>query len=124
MTLSHERDPILLHAKISPPVARMNLVARQRLVESLEDGARGRLTLLIAPAGFGKTTTLSQWAQQTVNATAWLSLGEADNDPVRFWRYAGQALADALPPETSERALQLVRTARSAWPVTTSTKAC
>src|SRR5262249_25768329 len=58
--------------------------------------ARGRV-LVCAPAGFGKTTLLADWARSDGRPVAWLSLDEGDNDPARFWRYAVAALDRALP---------------------------
>jgi LuxR family maltose regulon positive regulatory protein len=50
------------------------------------------LTLVCAPAGFGKTSLLADWARQRRRPVAWLSLDDGDNDPVRFWRYVAAAL--------------------------------
>lgn len=110
MTIRLERKPVLLHTKTTPPAFRTNLVARQRLTGLIEEGIRGKLTLIGAPAGFGKTTALGQWARTTASAIAWLSLDETDNDPIRFWRYASQALANALPELTGRRVVQLSHT--------------
>ncbi|MFD0674622.1 LuxR C-terminal-related transcriptional regulator [Cohnella sp. GCM10027633] len=107
MTTHLERTPVLLHTKTTPPVSRMHLVERQRLTELIEQGVQGRLTLLSAPAGFGKTTALSQWTRRTGCGVAWLSLDEADNDPTRFWRYVSQALSAVLPETTGRRLSQL-----------------
>ncbi|WP_227013782.1 LuxR C-terminal-related transcriptional regulator [Paenibacillus psychroresistens] len=85
----------------------MNQVTRQRLVDLIEQGVQGKLTLISAPAGFGKTTILSQWIRQTAYTTAWLSLDELDNDSVRFWRYVSKGLANALPTATGNRIEQL-----------------
>src|SRR5918997_4578164 len=73
---------------------------RQHLTRWLEEGARRRLTLVCAPAGFGKTTLLAQWARASGMPVAWLALDEGDDDPARFWRYFFAALgtqgSDAL----------------------------
>jgi LuxR family transcriptional regulator, maltose regulon positive regulatory protein len=103
-------EPIMLHTKTTPPVSRMNQVTRQRLVDLIEQGIQGKLTLISAPAGFGKTTILSQWIRQTAYTTAWLSLDELDNDSVRFWRYVSKGLANALPTATGNRIEQLAHT--------------
>lgn len=50
------------------------------------------MTLVCAPAGFGKTTLLADWARRSELPVAWLSLDLADNDPIRFWRYVAEAL--------------------------------
>jgi LuxR family maltose regulon positive regulatory protein len=94
----------LLKTKLYIPPVRSGLVSRPRLIERLNAGlprqtggfAR-KLTLLSAPAGFGKTTLLSEWAQAMGGATpataiAWLSLDEGDNDPARFLAYLAAAL--------------------------------
>src|SRR5512136_504654 len=80
--------------KLHLPPLRADAVLRMRLLERLETGAReGRtLTLISAPAGFGKTTLISAWLQHSRRQAAWLSLDQSDNDPIRFWRYAIAAL--------------------------------
>jgi LuxR family transcriptional regulator, maltose regulon positive regulatory protein len=89
----------LLTTKFFPPSARVQLVPRPRLVERLETGLRERrkLVLVSAPAGFGKTTLVVEAAQKMQVRLAWLSLAEADNEPVRFWRYLIAALHRILP---------------------------
>jgi len=67
-------------------------VARPRLIESLTRDPGRRLTLLSAPAGFGKTTLLSEWTRGRKDSVAWVSLDEGDNDPVRFVSYLVAAL--------------------------------
>jgi len=73
-----------------PP--RPRLVPRPRLIERLNEGLRRKLTLIPAPAGFGKTTLLSEWVAGCGRPTAWLSLDEGDNDPTRFLSYLVAAL--------------------------------
>jgi len=95
----------LLRTKLHVPPARPNLVERHRLLQQLDAGLRpGRkLTLISAPAGFGKTTLLSEWASQRISESAngqyvaWLSLDENDSDLTRFLRYVGAAFAHAVP---------------------------
>jgi len=83
--------------KLRPPAARHPLVARPRLLEAL-DRATGRVILLAAPAGFGKTTVLAEWAMQAGGAAvAWLSLEPGDDDPTRFWTALAAALRSFLP---------------------------
>ncbi len=74
------------------PSPRARLVLRPRLIESLNDGMRGKLTLISAPAGFGKTTLANEWAAACGRPSAWLSLDEGDNDPARFLSYLIAAL--------------------------------
>jgi len=89
----------LLTTKLYSPPPRPDLLSRPRLVRRLEEGLRPghRLTLISAPAGYGKTTLLSEWVAQTDRPVAWLSLDEADNDPVRFWTYLIAALQQVEP---------------------------
>jgi LuxR family maltose regulon positive regulatory protein len=87
-------DP-LVYTKLRPSQARPTLVARPRLTARLEREAGRRLTLISAPAGFGKTTLLYEWTISRAFAgrsVAWVSLDEGDNDPVRFLTYLVAAL--------------------------------
>ncbi len=79
----------LLSTKLYKPPSRANAIARPRLTEKLLSGVvrPGTLTLLSGPAGFGKTTLLSNFMSQFKGSVAWVSLDEGDNDPVRFWSY-------------------------------------
>ena len=80
----------LLATKLYIPPARPNRVPRPRLIEQLNN--LRPLTLISAPAGFGKTTVLSDWIPQSHHCVTWLSLDEDDNDPIRFWVYVVAAL--------------------------------
>ena len=82
----------LLRTKLYLPSGRSHLVARPRLVARLNEGLTRPLTLLSAPAGFGKTTLLSEWIAQDKLPVGWLVLDADDNDPVRFWSYFIAAL--------------------------------
>ncbi|WP_245691985.1 LuxR C-terminal-related transcriptional regulator [Geodermatophilus telluris] len=74
------------------------MVARPRLSERLDRGGDAALTLVSAPAGFGKTTLLTEWlATADRRSTAWLSLDDRDNDPNTFWTYLIAALQTAVP---------------------------
>jgi LuxR family maltose regulon positive regulatory protein len=102
-------DPLLL-TKLSVPFVRPSLVARPGLSEKLDEGLGRKLTLLSAPAGFGKTTLLSTWIGEFSNdgrPIAWLSLDSGDNDPARFWRYFVTAI-DQLKPGSGQTALALL----------------
>lgn len=88
-------------SRLHPPPPRPSLVARPRLLERLNEALHTSLTLLSAPAGFGKTTLLTAWAtrvQASASAAiAWLSLDAADDDPVRFWSAITLALTAVRP---------------------------
>jgi len=92
----------VLATKLFVPAPRSQFVARPRLIEKLDAGIRSgrRLTLVSAPAGFGKTTILSEWVAEIRRLeprirVAWLSLEASDNDPVRFIGYLIAALQQA-----------------------------
>jgi ATP/maltotriose-dependent transcriptional regulator MalT len=87
----------LLATKLHPPRLRTQLVPRFHLVERLQHGMAGALTLVSAPAGFGKTTLLSQWLSSTRTPVAWLSLEPEDNEPTRFLTYLIAALQTLDP---------------------------
>ncbi|HSR34883.1 MAG TPA: hypothetical protein VLY63_30305, partial [Anaerolineae bacterium] len=100
----------ILATKLHMPPARPNLVSRPRLLESLTQSFENRLILLSAPAGFGKTTLLSEWLATHPCSSGWLSLDRGDNDPVRFWMYLIAAL-QAVQPGLGESAQALLCTA-------------
>jgi len=81
------KDGELLITKLRMPPVRPDLVPRPRLITRLNNGIDLKLTLVSAPAGFGKTTLVSQWVQSLDCPVAWLSLDEGDNDPTRFFSY-------------------------------------
>src|SRR5581483_1863915 len=90
----------LLETKLRVPRWRRSLVARPRLSERLDRGTESALTLVSAPAGFGKTTLLAEWlavAAAGGRPVAWLSLDQRDNDPVLFWTYLVAALNTGTP---------------------------
>ncbi|HLO36128.1 MAG TPA: hypothetical protein VK194_08595, partial [Candidatus Deferrimicrobium sp.] len=90
----------LLDTKLYAPRRPNGLVSRPRLTDRVKRGTRSKLTLVSAPAGFGKSTLLADWlgdapADETV--TAWLSLDPDDTDPVAFWTYVIAALRTVAP---------------------------
>jgi LuxR family maltose regulon positive regulatory protein len=88
---------VLLATKLHVPGPQPGFVPRRRLVEALGEGlARGRV-LVCAPAGFGKTALLADWARGGGRPVAWLGLDGGDSDPARFWRYVVAALEGARP---------------------------
>src|SRR4249919_3800092 len=96
-----ERD-VLLATKLHLPRLQPGFVPRLRLVEALDEGLARRLILVCAPAGFGKTALLADWARRGGRPVAWLSLDAGDNDPARFWRH-GVAALDRSRPGLAER---------------------
>jgi LuxR family transcriptional regulator, maltose regulon positive regulatory protein len=87
----------LLATKLHVPRPQPGFVPRPRLVEALGEGLARGLVVVCAPAGFGKTALLADWAGSGRRPVAWLSLDTADNDPARFWRHAVAALDRACP---------------------------
>ncbi len=82
----------ILATKLYIPPPQPKVVLRPRLFERLNEGLHRKLTLISAPAGFGKTTLVSEWIARCECPTAWLSLDEGDNDPTRFLTYLVAAL--------------------------------
>src|SRR5215216_983452 len=86
----------LLQTKISPPVARGDRVSRPRLIRRFSESLTHPLTLICAPAGFGKTSLITDWHEDETASGfpfAWVSVDEDDNDPTRFLVYLISALA-------------------------------
>ncbi|MCA9910594.1 MAG: hypothetical protein KC519_18185, partial [Anaerolineae bacterium] len=91
-------DSRLLATKVRIPEPPHRAVYRSQLVNDLERGIpQHKLTLISAPAGYGKTTLLAQWVQMTNLAIGWLTLGEGDNEPERLFRYLLAAWEMLLP---------------------------
>jgi LuxR family maltose regulon positive regulatory protein len=110
-----QQSPFLM-PKLLPPRLPSSLVERQRLLARLDSGLERKFTLLVAPAGFGKTTLVRQWIGERRNAgadnsqvhqlppVAWVALDPEDDDPVRFWRYVLTA-CQTLPAGVGQAAL-------------------
>ena len=107
-TASTPRDP-LLATKLHVPRLRAQLVQRSRLTERLQYGVEGTLTLISAPAGYGKSVLLAQWLAESAMPVAWLSLGSEDNEPTRFLSYVISAL-QTLDSRLGMTALSLLHT--------------
>ncbi len=117
----------LLESKLYPPRLPASLVARPQLSAQLDAGTTHKLTLLLTPAGFGKTTAVRQWLTErnahhslssdenpssadtssSSPSVAWVTLDEGDNDPVRFWRYI-IAACQTFHPDLGHSALSLL----------------
>lgn len=107
-----DRAPDLLASKLTLPALRPRLLARPRLLDRLDAGQHARLIVLVAPAGYGKTSLLVDWAgalsaRRSAPAVAWVALDAGDNDATRFWRYLLLAL-DQLRPGVAAAALALL----------------
>ncbi|MEZ4710178.1 MAG: LuxR C-terminal-related transcriptional regulator [Caldilineaceae bacterium] len=87
----------ILATKLYTPPPRPDLVLRPRLLERLQKGVQRRLTLISAPAGFGKTTLISAWVTSRRQPTAWLSLDAEESNPIRFLIYLIAALQRVAP---------------------------
>ena len=112
-------DPLLL-SKLSVPVLRRTLVRRASLSGRIEEALERKLTVVSAPAGFGKSTLLSTWVAAASGGdrrVAWLSLDSRDDDPARFWRYFVTALT-RLGRGCGETALALLSSPQAPQVVT------
>src|SRR3989337_2317837 len=89
--------PPLLATKLYIPSPRPQVVRRSRLIDRLNAGLHRKLTLISAPAGFGKTTLAAEWVAGCGRPVAWLSLDEGDSDPRRFLTYLIAALQTVAP---------------------------
>src|SRR5262245_14772944 len=85
-------DLPLAEAKLLPPIQRNGIVQRARIADALDAGRDAALTLVSAPAGYGKTTAVRAWAGERRSALAWVTLDSGDNDPVRLWTYIATAV--------------------------------
>jgi len=98
----------LLKSKLYIPTLPSSRVVRTRLIECLGQIEQKALTIISAPAGFGKSTLLTEWVSQTSLLVAWLSLDNGDNDPYRFLSYLIAAL-ESIQEEVGDEAKQLMR---------------
>jgi LuxR family maltose regulon positive regulatory protein len=95
--LSLEQSKQLLRTKFYVPPIRSKQIARPRLSDLINGGLDRALILVSAPAGYGKTTLVSNWLKVTKVPSAWLSLDGGDNDPIRFLQYLVAALVPIEP---------------------------
>jgi LuxR family transcriptional regulator, maltose regulon positive regulatory protein len=98
----------ILATKLYVPPPRPRAVLRLRLTGHLNGGLNGKLTLVSAPAGFGKTTLLGEWVAGCERPVAWLSMDEEDNDPTRFLAYFVAAL-QTIAPDIGEGVLGVLQ---------------
>jgi LuxR family maltose regulon positive regulatory protein len=98
----------LLTTKLYIPPVRPGRVPRPRLIARLEEGVKGPLTIISAPAGYGKTTLISDWVHENRTKVGWLSLDESDNEPDRFLCYLIHAIKKAIP-EVGDSALKILQ---------------
>jgi LuxR family maltose regulon positive regulatory protein len=101
----------ILATKLYIPPLRSNVVIRPRLRARLNEGLQRKLTLISAPAGFGKTTLVSQWLAGGARPAAWLTLDEGDSDPARFLTYLVAALR-TITATLGEGVLGLLQTSQ------------
>ena len=113
-------DNVLLQTKLHIPPVRPSLGPRRHLIDRLNQGLAGKLTLVSASAGFGKTTLLASWLPEISPdraRSAWLSLDENDNDPTRFFLYTITAL-QRLAPDVGHTAGDMLQTHQPVAPET------
>lgn len=99
--------PFLIDSKLHPPRLAKSLIIRNGLLEKLNKGLNYKLTIIAAPAGFGKSTLVAQWVEKTSTATGWLSLDKGDNDVIVFWTYFIHALK-TIHPRLGQQALDFL----------------
>jgi LuxR family maltose regulon positive regulatory protein len=98
----------LAEAKLAVPAVRPGLVDRPRIRRALDTGGVAALTLVAAPAGYGKTTAVRAWCESVDAALAWVTLDAGDNDPIRLWTYIATAV-DRVREGLGRAALQRLR---------------
>lgn len=100
-------SPQIIKTKITLPVADGQKISRPSLLSRLNDALNKKLTIVSAPAGFGKTTILTQWAHSNNIDTAWVSLDRRDDDPTVFWTYLISSL-QKQNPNLGQRSLEML----------------
>jgi LuxR family transcriptional regulator, maltose regulon positive regulatory protein len=100
--------PLLAEAKLAAPRLRRGIVPRPRLEHDLGAGPDAALILVVAPAGYGKTTAVRAWAEHSGSALAWVTLDAGDNEPARLWTYVATAV-DRIRNGLGRRALNRLR---------------
>ncbi|MFV8754613.1 hypothetical protein ACNOYE_29035 [Nannocystaceae bacterium ST9] len=97
MATARARGRGLLPTKLRPRMARERTIERARVIEAIERATALPLTLVVGPAGAGKSTALTSWIEHTTAEVAWLALDAGDDRPMRFAAYLLAALRSALP---------------------------
>ncbi len=85
-------DTGLIKTKYCRPGVGHHLIQRKQILDQLSEACHYKLTLVTAPAGYGKSTAVLSWINHITLPAAWFSIDEGDNDPVRFWRYLVAAM--------------------------------
>ena len=104
----------LLASKLRRPAVRPGTIRRSSVIEKLARQGSGPIVSVVAPAGYGKTTLLAQWAERNGQAFAWVQVDEQDNDPKVLLRYVAEAL-DAIEP-VGERVFDALASPASSVP--------
>ena len=99
--------PLIIDTKLNRPHISQNLVYRKWLLDKLNKGLSNKLTLVTAPAGFGKSMLVADWAAQSKTPSAWYSLGKEDNDVVVFWDYFIQSIR-GIHPQLGKQSLDFL----------------
>ncbi len=104
-----EPRPLLVN-KVAAPLLQPGIVTRSRLLARLDESVAKPLSVVVAPAGWGKTSLLAEWAFRAGDHTpvAWLTLDETDDEPNRFWTHVIAALRTTAP-EIGDRVLAALR---------------
>ncbi len=87
----------MLRAKFRVPAINPKIISRKKLLEKLQLAQERKLTLLMAPAGYGKTTAVLDWLEKCEIPAAWISLNSYNNAPLAFWRYFCVVMDDTVP---------------------------
>jgi LuxR family maltose regulon positive regulatory protein len=103
-------NPVIIRAKIFPPRPRPGVVRRGRLCDALDAfvASAERIALVVAPAGYGKTTLVSAWLEERERNAAWVTFDPSDDEPTVFWTYVLEALCERNP-EVGPRSLRALR---------------
>ena len=101
--------PPLAEAKLAPPMLLPEVIDRPRILRVLDAGEHPALTLVVAPAGYGKTIAVRAWCASRDAPLAWVTLDASDNDPVRLWTYVATSV-DRIREGLGRGALRRLRT--------------